>query len=311
MAETDFIQLQQLANRPDIQSIIEQVAPQYAGNLTMAKHLLQVALDVSRMGQELSGVGVIAANIVHSSPLATNATKPLISLSDVSDIKAAITHALYYMDDIQQNMSQVQLNDLPVSAKQKAQLSAVLAELPSIRNLIVQNQNMVDLVTWLLGVGQPRRFLIQTMDTGELRPGGGFTGQYGVLSIQNGHVAPFSLRDVALLDYDGNGTNLVARHHHNIVWMNFGNWGLRDSNLSGDYPTTAQINMQVFQEEGGGPVDGVIDFTPAFIGHIIDATGPIHVTEYNETITSANLEDRLHYYQQDQNAITIEQQKNQ
>ncbi len=308
-AETDFVQLQQLANRPDIQSIVQQVAPQYAGKLTMAKHLLQVALDVSRMGEELSGVGVIAAGIVHSSPLASNSAKPLISTADVSDIKAAITHALYYMDDIQQNMSQVQMKDLPVSVKQQEQLSAVLTQLPAMRNMIVQNQNMVDLVTWLLGVGQPRRFLIQTMDTGELRPGGGFTGQYGVLSVQNGRVSPFSLRDVALLDYAGNGTELGRQAPSQYSWMNFGNWGLRDSNLSGDYPTTARINAQVFQEEGGGPVQGVIDFTPAFIGHIIDQTGPIHVAEYNETITSANLEDKLHYYQQDYNAIAVEQLK--
>jgi hypothetical protein len=309
-AEADFIQLQQLVNRPDIQSIMQQVAPQYAGDLSMAKHLLQVALDVSRMGQELTGVGVIAANVVHSSPLATNATKPLISVADVSDIKATITHALYYMDDIQQNMSQVQLSSLSIiSAKQKAQLTGVMAQLPSIRNLIMQNQNMVDLVTWLLGVGQPRRFLVQTMDTGELRPGGGFTGQYGMLSIQNGRVAPFTLRDVALLDYAGNGTELGRQAPSQYSWMNFGNWGLRDSNLSGDYPTTAQMNMQVFEEEGGGPIDGVIDLTPTFIGHIIDVTGPIHVAEYNETITAANLEDKLHYYQQDQNAITIENAK--
>ena len=91
--------------------------------------------------------------------------------------------------------------------------------------------------------------------------------------------------------------------------MNFGNWGLRDSNLSGDYPTTARMSMQVFQDEGGGPVDGDISFTPTFIGHILDVTGPIHVAEYNETITSKNLEDRLHYYQQDYSAIAIEHQK--
>ncbi len=88
-----------------------------------------------------------------------------------------------------------------------------------------------------------------------------------------------------MFDYNGNGTELDRHAPPQYSWMNFGNWGLRDSNLSGDYPTTAQINMQVFQEQGGGPVDGVIDFTPAFIGHIIDVTGPIHVTEYNETIT--------------------------
>ncbi len=69
------------------------------------------------------------------------------------------------------------------------------------------------------------------------------------------------------------------------------------------------MSMQVFQDEGGGPVDGDISFTPTFIGHILDVTGPIHVAEYNETITSKNLEERLHYYQQDYSAIAIEHQK--
>ena len=75
-----------------------------------------------------------------------------------------------------------------------------------------------------------------------------------MLSIQNGRVSPFTLRDVALLDYDGNGTELGRHAPPQYSWMNFGNWGLRDSNLSGDYPTTAQINMQVFQEEGAVPL---------------------------------------------------------
>ncbi len=309
-AETDFEQLQQLANRPDIHSLVQQFSPEYAGQLVMARHLLQVALDVSRMGQELSGIGVIAANIVHGSPLASSSRQPLISIQDVAAIKAAIVHALYYIDDIQQNMSQVQLKDLPISANQKAQLASVLTQLPAIRNLIVQNQDMVDIVTWLLGVGQPRNFLIQTMDNAELRPGGGFTGQYGVLSVDNGRMGSFTLRDVALLDYAGNGMELGRQAPPQYrSWMNFGNWGLRDSNLSGDYPTTARINMQVFQEEGGGPVDGDIAFTPTFIGHLIDITGPIHVAEYNETITASNLEARLHYYQQDYTAIAIEHQK--
>ncbi|MDQ2888348.1 MAG: DUF4012 domain-containing protein, partial [Chloroflexota bacterium] len=309
-AESDFEQLQQLANRPDIQSVVQQYSPSYAGKLVMARHLLQVALDVSRMGQELSSIGIIASGILHSSPLASSSAQPLISVQNVAQIKGAIVHALYYIDDIQQNMSQVQLNDLPINAKEKTQLASVMTELPTIRTMIVQNQSLVDVVTWLLGVGQPRHFLVQTMDNAELRPGGGFTGQYGLLTINNGRMDPFTLRDVALLDYAGNGMELGRQAPPQYrSWMNFGNWGLRDSNLSGDYPTTARINMQVFQEEGGGPVDGDIAFTPTFIGHIIDVTGPIHVAEYNETITSANLADRLHYYQQDYNAIAIEHQK--
>ena len=67
--------------------------------------------------------------------------------------------------------------------------------------------------------------------------------------------------------------------------------------------------MQVFQEEGGGPVDGDISFTPSLISHILEVTGPIKVPEYGETITAQNLEDRLHYYQQNYTAIAIERQK--
>lgn len=122
-------------------------------------------------------------------------------------------------------------------------------------------------------------------------------------------MAPFSLRDVALLDYAGNGIELGRLPPPAYRWMNFGNWGLRDANLSGDFPTTARLAMQVFQEEGGGPVDGDIALTPVVISHILDVIGPIKVPEYGEVITAQNLEDRLHYYQQNYNAIALEEQK--
>ena len=310
LAQADFVQLQDLTDRSDILAALQEFSPDYANKLLMARHLVRVALDVTQMGQEVSGVAIMGAGLIHSSPLANGVTKPLVSVADIASIDGAIIHALYYMDDIRVQMSQVRMSDVPISDKQKAQLTSLLAQLPKIQDMLTQGQGLVGLVSWLLGVGQQRRFLIQTLDSAELRPSGGFTGQYGVLQIQDGRMGAFSLRDVALLDYAGNGVELGRQAPPAYSsWMNFGNWGLRDSNLSGDYPTTAQMSMQVFQDEGGGPVDGDISFTPTFIGHILDVTGPIHVAEYNETITSKNLEDRLHYYQQDYSAIAIEHQK--
>ncbi|MFL5698862.1 MAG: DUF4012 domain-containing protein [Ktedonobacteraceae bacterium] len=307
-AEVDFVQLQQLVDRPDIQGAITQFSPQYGSKLGEVVSLVQVALDVSRMGDELSGVGLIGANIIHASPLTANSNKPLISASDVLAIEGAMVHALYYISDIRAQMSHISLKDLPISNSQKTQLASLLPLLPKAQDMIVQAQGLVGLVTWLLGVGQPRRFLIQTMDRAELRPGGGFTGQYGIVQIQDGRVTPPSLTDVTLLDYAGNGTAIGRRAPNGYSWMNFGNWGIRDSNLSGDFPTTARMTMQLFQDEGGGPVDGDIAFTPSLIGHILDVTGPIKVPGYNETITSKNLEERLHYYQQDYSAIAREKQ---
>ncbi|HLZ80729.1 MAG TPA: DUF4012 domain-containing protein, partial [Ktedonobacteraceae bacterium] len=133
-------------------------------------------------------------------------------------------------------------------------------------------------------------------------------GQYGILQIQDGRMSPFTLKDVTLIDYAENGTAIGRTAPPGYGWMNFGNWGVRDSNLSGDFPTTARMTMQLYQDEGGGPVDGDIAFTPTLIAHILDIIGPIKVPGYNETITSKNLEDRLHYYQQDFSAIAREKQ---
>lgn len=305
-AESDFTQLQQLVNRPDVQGAITQFAPQYSNKLVMAQSLIQAAMDVSRMGDELSGIALIGANIIHGSPLAAGSTKPLLSTSDVAAIEGSMVHALYYITDIRMQMSNVSIKDLPISDAQKNQIASLMPLLPKAQDMIVQAQGLVGLVTWLLGVGQPRRFLIQTMDSAELRPGGGFTGQYGILQIQDGRMSPLSLTDVTLIDYAGNGTAIGRTAPPGYSWMNFGNWGVRDSNLSGDFPTTARMTMQVFQDEGGGPLDGDIAFTPALIGNILDVTGPIKVPGYNETITSKNLEERLHYYQQDFSAIARE-----
>ncbi len=287
-AESDFLQLQQLVDRPDIQSAINQFASQYSGELDMAQRLVQVGMDVSRMGTEVIGVALLGAGIIHGSPLASGSTQPLITTADVANAEGVMVHGLYYLDDIRAQMSQISLNQLPISGAQKKQLVSLLALLPKVQSMIVQGQGLIGLVSWLIGVGQPRRFLVQTMDTAELRPGGGFTGQFGVLQIQDGRVAPFSLQDVTQLDYNSNGTELNRQAPPQYrSWMNFGYFGLRDSNLSADYPTTALLNMQIFQEEGGGPVDGDIAFTPAFISHILDVVGPITVSEYNEVITTA------------------------
>ncbi len=307
-AEGDFVQLQQLVNRTDVQAAITQFAPQYTNKLGMAQRLVQVALDVSHMGNELCGVALIGANVIHGSPLSSGSTKPVISAADVSAIEGSMVHALYYIDDIQAQMSQVSIKDVPISDSQKKELVSVMDLLPTARDMIVQAQGLTGLVAWLLGVGGQRRYLVQTMDKAELRPGGGFTGQYGILQIQDGRMSPFTLKDVTLIDYAGNGTALGRTAPPGYNWMNFGNWGVRDSNLSGDFPTTARMTMQLYQDEGGGPVDGDIAFTPTLIGHILDIIGPIKVPGYNETITSKNLEDRLHYYQQDFSAIAREKQ---
>jgi len=310
-AQDDFLQLQDMVNRPDIQSLLQQFAPQYSNELTQARSLIQVALDVTYMGQELIGVGQMGANILHGagSLLSSGSTTPLLTSDNINTIEAALVHTQYYIGDIQTQMGHVNLSALPLgNASQKAELAKYLGEIPTIQSTISQAQTLIGPVSWLLGVGQQRTFLVQTLDRGELRPSGGFEGQYGTVSVQNGRMGAFSLRDITLLDYDENGVDIGNTPPPQYSWMNFGSFGVRDANLSADYPTTAKIVTSLFQQEGGGPVDGDIQITPVVIEQFLQLTGPLYIQQYNDTVTAQNLEVKLHAYQQQQDLIDKQQQ---
>jgi hypothetical protein len=136
------------------------------------------------------------------------------------------------------------------------------------------------------------------MDRAEIRATGGFTGQYGELTLKQGRIEPFSMRNIALLEYADNSYNVGQDAPPAYrSWWPFANWGLRDSNLSADFPTSAKIAIDLYKKEAGRSVDGVVMLTPFAIEDVLRIVGPLHIPTYNETITAQNLEDRLHYYQ--------------
>ena len=53
----------------------------------------------------------------------------------------------------------------------------------------------------ILGWDGPRRYLVLTQNPAELRPTGGFTGSYGIVTFDRGRLTEHSFRDIVLLDY--------------------------------------------------------------------------------------------------------------
>ena len=90
-------------------------------------------------------------------------------------------------------------------------------------------------------------------------------------------------------------------------WWPVANFGLRDANLSADFPTSARIAMERYAYEFGKHVDGVFVFTPALIQQVLHVTGPITIPVYKEAISEKNLVARLHYYQLDNQGIRHEE----
>ena len=296
-ARLDFQQLQLTLNNAALVQTIEQYLPQYRTQITSARAASQMGVDAADIGQSLlNAVQVLGPRL--KNPLETDTTTPLLTTSDLGLVQTTINKVIPLVNDMQNQAHHVTISALPISQHQQAQLTQYLQFLPQVQAGLTWGQYHLTDAGWLLGVDTPRSYLIQPMDRGELRATGGFTGQYGELQVNGGRVAPLSLHNIALLEYsDNNPTQGQQAPADYRSWWPYANWGLRDSNLSADFPTSANININLYKKETGHTVDGVLMFTVFFAEHILQVTGPLQITKYHETITAQNLEDRLHYYQ--------------
>ena len=156
---------------------------------------------------------------------------------------------------------------------------------------------MAALITFA-GGSAPKRYLFLSQNPDEVRPTGGFIGTYGVLTAEGGHIA--------LERYDGIETWTRARPDVQIPVEEIGSLfrfrnppfprTLANVNSTPDWPVAARRAAELWVRGGEKPVDGVISFTPGFLGRILAVTGPVDVPAYGETVTAANLNQRLDFH---------------
>ncbi len=282
--------------------------PIFNPQIASARSLSQIGADASQMGIKIIQSLLRLAPSFSSSAL-SNTSKPLITPAMYAIITSTIAAILPDLNDIQAQTHTLYPDSLPLSASQDALLEQVVQVMPQVQAVFTQLYTLRDGLGWFLGVGTPRTFLMETMDRAELRPTGGFTGQFGELTTNGGRITPPALKNIGPLEENNpnssvNGASAPPPYRS---WWPIPNWGLRDANLSADFPTSAQIIMHQYRSEFQHQLDGVIMFTPFAIEHILQITGPITMSAYHETITAQNLEQRLHYYQLDNAGIRHEE----
>ena len=275
----------------------------------MAEQLIKVAIDIA---PTVSSALKQNSNQPDNVPL-----KPFInaaSFSEINNTLAAITPLVHAMSTETQGLS---LNALPISTKQRELVMSVLPLLPILNASLAQKQQWIKVVGWFLGVDSPRAFLIEPMDSSELRATGGFTGQFGDLTLNGGHMGPLKFSNIGKYEESFPDSTSDPIVYNKVLgqtapapysdWWPIPNFGLRDANLSADFPTSARIAMDRYAYEFGNRVDGVIIFTPTLIQQVLQVTGPITIPAYGEVISEQNLQTRLHYYQLDNKGIRREE----
>lgn len=143
----------------------------------------------------------------------------------------------------------------------------------------------------LMGQGGPRRYFLAVQTPVESRAGGGFMGNFGEITADNGRLRLSRFgrqddlnqvpgRDQRVLKAPEDFTARYARFRPEYTWTNV--------NLSPDFPTDAGVMAGLYPQSGGAPVDGVIAIDPAVLAAVLNVVGPIQVPSWPTPITAAN-----------------------
>jgi hypothetical protein len=174
----------------------------------------------------------------------------------------------------------------------------LVARLPRIRARATSAGDGLAALTTFAGDSGPRRYLFMSQNPDEVRPTGGFIGTYGVLTADKGQLKLDRYDDIlnwtaahpqAVVDPRQVGPPFQY-HEPPLVRT------LANVNSGPDFPTAAQLAVNLWKAGGEAPVNGVISFTPGFMGRILAVVGPVSVPSYDETVTAENIDERLDFY---------------
>jgi hypothetical protein len=275
------------------------VLPVYGSRLSTALRLLPLAIEVSQAG--IAGCSIL--NILLSrfhDPL--NARVSGLTMVDVNVIAKNLHQIKAIVDMAVNQVNQLQPSDLQFDARLGKMIATFRTSMPALQARLSDLEGLLPIVPTLLGIGTPAHYLIEMVDSTELRPTGGFIGNYGIATLAGGRLTDAHITDIYLLDYPYEESGGHIPYPPAYTWfsqhLSSTTWSFRDSNLEADFPTSALMGELNYVREGGNvPVQGVISITPAFIQQMLNITGPIAIPEYHETVTAQNLIDRIHYHQ--------------
>jgi hypothetical protein len=188
----------------------------------------------------------------------------------------------------------------------------ISTSLKEVENYAHKLDQVLVLAPDLLGFDSSKKYMLLLQNYREIRPTGGFIGNYGTITVEDGQFEPPHIQDVYYLNYlletikgeklrdpdniyfraDEFESDLIPNKTliENIGWGDW--WNIKDGNWVADFPFTAKkIEYSFDKIFNQGQVDGVIAFDPKIILDILKITGPIALPADNIVLDQDNFLD--------------------
>jgi hypothetical protein len=238
-------------------------------NLSAVSEMARSADDVATLG--LTPLVRVYGSLDWDSLLPNSAgtdLKPLEAASpSVSGAAHAVRSSAERLDQIDASKLLREVAD-PLN-RAKAQLEEVTGTLDAAAAAS-------QIVPAMLGSESPRDYLLMIQNNAEARASGGIPGALAVLNVDQGKLtlgAQSSATDIGAMS----PTLAVDPEQELIYSTRLGKY-MQDVNLTPDFPTAASTAQAMWERKTGRRVSGVISIDPVALSYILDATGPVTLT---------------------------------
>ncbi|MDF2048847.1 DUF4012 domain-containing protein [Arthrobacter sp. Cr_A7] len=163
-------------------------------------------------------------------------------------------------------------------------LPQVADPLDEVRNQISDATAALDaaadvssLLPQLLGSESRKNYLLIVQNNAEARASGGIPGAVAVLTAENGQLElaeQSSAGDIGVM-----APAIPLDPEQQAIYSTRMGKFMQDVNLTPDFPSAASTARAMWERKTGERVDGVISVDPVTLGYILDATGPVTLTQ--------------------------------
>ncbi|MEO5928027.1 MAG: DUF4012 domain-containing protein [Patescibacteria group bacterium] len=173
--------------------------------------------------------------------------------------------------------------------------------LPVLKRSLDEALPLIETIVPMSGYPQSRRYLMTLQNATELRPGGGFIGTVGTMTMDAGDLSEFSFTDVYNIDNPVSGVWKETPPEPIKTYLGIDNWFLRDANWSPDFSVSAERILDFYIRESELQLhaqlpqrpDTYLAFEPGFFEGLLRITGPI--TTDGLTFDADNFLEKIEY----------------
>ncbi len=210
-------------------------------------------------------------------------------LDKIKAMQSVLDKALPEIIAANDNADKVDLKHLPLDKREA--FNSIKKALPIFVSSLKQSKEISNFALTALADKSLKRYLIVFQNDNELRATGGFIGSYALVDIENGKIKNIEIPKGGSYDLRAGLKELIKAPEPMLLVND--TWELQDSNWWPDWPTSAKAITWFYNKSGGPSVDGVIAINSAWLGELLNVTGPIEMPEYGKTLTSLNFETEL------------------